>query len=319
MVDVQLAKTGPERRRKRLSSGKIWSMITLIPSMILLLIFVYGFIGWTGWVSTTAWNSIIPNFLSVGLKNYQIVFQTFRFQSDIRNMVVFTILFILICLIVGLCLALLIDQRIKAESFFRSLYLFPMAISAVATGVVWSWLLNPDTGVNLILKAFGLKHVPQWFLSTRIVPGIPGGQIQIGIPIALLAVLIASVWQMSGFAMAVYLAGLRGIPDELKEAAKIDGANAWRTFWSVILPQLKATTTTIIIILTAASLKVFGLIYAMTGPGQDFVTDMPSMNMFQTTYQGDQFAQGAVISIVMLILIALFIIPYLISTLREEE
>ncbi|QRF24788.1 sugar ABC transporter permease [Alicyclobacillus sp. TC] len=294
-------------------------MITLIPSMILLLIFVYGFIGWTGWVSTTAWNSIIPNFLSVGLKNYQIVFQTFRFQSDIRNMVVFTILFILICLIVGLCLALLIDQRIKAESFFRSLYLFPMAISAVATGVVWSWLLNPDTGVNLILKAFGLKHVPQWFLSTRIVPGIPGGQIQIGIPIALLAVLIASVWQMSGFAMAVYLAGLRGIPDELKEAAKIDGANAWRTFWSVILPQLKATTTTIIIILTAASLKVFGLIYAMTGPGQDFVTDMPSMNMFQTTYQGDQFAQGAVISIVMLILIALFIIPYLISTLREEE
>ncbi|WP_083574073.1 carbohydrate ABC transporter permease [Alicyclobacillus tolerans] len=294
-------------------------MITLIPSMILLLIFVYGFIGWTGWVSTTAWNSIIPNFLSVGLKNYQIVFQTFRFQSDIRNMVVFTVLFILICLIVGLCLALLIDQRIKAESFFRSLYLFPMAISAVATGVVWSWLLNPDTGVNLILKAFGLKHVPQWFLSTRIVPGIPGGQIQIGIPIALLAVLIASVWQMSGFAMAVYLAGLRGIPDELKEAAKIDGANAWRTFWSVILPQLKATTTTIIIILTAASLKVFGLIYAMTGPGQDFVTDMPSMNMFQTTYQGDQFAQGAVISIVMLILIALFIIPYLISTLREEE
>jgi glucose/mannose transport system permease protein len=307
------------RKRKKFSWDKTSAILTLVPSLILLGVFVYGFIGWTGWVSTTAWNSIIPDFASVGLRNFKIIFSTFRFQSDLRNMVVFTALFIALCLVIGIALALLIDQKIRAESLFRSLYLFPMAISSVATGVVWSWLLNPTTGVNLILKSLGLNHLPEWFLSTRILPGTPLGQIEIALPIALLAVLIAAVWQMSGFAMAVYLAGLRGIPEELKEAARIDGAGPWRTFWSVVLPQLRGTTTTIIIILTAASLKVFGLIYAMTGPGQDFVTDMPSMNMFDTTYQGNQFAEGAAIAIVMLILIAIFIIPYLISTLKQGE
>ncbi len=167
-------------------------------------------------------------------------------------------------------------------------------------------------------KAFGLKHLPQWFLSTRFLPAWHLGPIQIGIPVALLAVVIAAVWQMSGFAMAVYLAGLRAIPEELKEAARIDGAGPWRAFWSVIFPQLKGTTATIVIIQAAASMKVFGLIYAMTGPGQDFVTDMPSLNMFQTTFQGNEFAQGAAIAIILLLIMAAFTIPYLISMVRQR-
>ncbi len=305
--------------RRRFSWDTFSSVATLIPSLILLGVFVYGFIAWTVYVSLTKWNSFIPDFSFAGLLNYVAVFNTYRFQSDLRNIVVFTVLFIVLCLVVGLALAILVDQKIKAEGFFRSIFIFPMAISFVVTGVVWSWILNPNTGVNLILKAFGWKSLPSWFLSTTITPSIPIGQIQLGIPIALLAVLIAAVWQMSGFAMAVYLAGLRAIADDIKEAARIDGAGSWRIFFSIILPQLKATTTTIIIILTAASLKIFGLIYAMTGPGQAFVTDMPSLNMFQTTFQGDAFAQGAAIAVVLLLLIAVFIIPYLISTLRQGE
>lgn len=305
--------------RRRFSWDRFSAVATLIPSLILLGVFVYGFIVWTGYVSLTNWNSFIPNFSFAGLQNYSTVFGTFRFQSDLRNIVVFTAFFIMGCLIVGMGLALLLDQRIHAEGLFRGIFLFPMAISFVVTGVIWSWILNPQTGVNLILKAFGWKTVPSWFLSTTIVPNITLGQIQVGIPLALLAVLIAAVWQMSGFAMAVYLAGLRGISEDIKEAARIDGAGALRMFWSIILPQLRSTTTTIVIILSAASLKVFGLIYAMTGPGQEFVTDMPSLNMFQTTFQGDQFAQGAAIAIVLLLMIAVFIIPYLISTLRQNS
>ncbi|MCI0182428.1 MAG: sugar ABC transporter permease [Acidibacillus sp.] len=307
------------RKRFRISRDRISALATLAPSIILLGIFVYGFIVWTVYVSFTNWNSFIPNFSFAGLKNYLFVFETFRFQSDLRNIVVFTILFIIACIVIGLFLAMLIDQKIKAESLFRSIFIFPMAVSFVVTGVIWSWILNPQTGVNLILKAMGFKHLPSWFLSTTIIPNITVGQIQLGIPLALLAVLIAAVWEMSGFAMAVYLAGLRGISDDIKEAARIDGAGSWRIFWSIILPQLKATTTTVVIILTAASLKIFGLIYAMTGPGQEFVTDMPSMDMFQTTFQGNEFAQGAAISVVLLIIMAAFIVPYLISTLKQGE
>ncbi|PWI58378.1 carbohydrate ABC transporter permease [Sulfoacidibacillus thermotolerans] len=315
----QTQRTTKLRKHSKISWDHFFSITTLAPSIILLGVFVYGFIFWTGYVSLTNWNSFIPDFSFAGLKNYFLVFETFRFQSDLRNIVVFTILFIISCIVIGLFLAILIDQKVKAESLFRSIFIFPMAVSFVVTGVIWSWILNPETGVNLVLKAMGWKHLPSWFLSTTIVPNITVGQIQIGIPLALLAVLIAAVWQMSGFAMAVYLAGLRGISDDIKEAARIDGAGSWRIFWSIILPQLRATTTTVIIILTAASLKVFGLIYAMTGPGQEFVTDMPSMNMFQTTFQGNQFAQGAAISVVLLLIMAAFIVPYLISTLKQGE
>jgi len=306
-------------RKRRFSWDTFSSVATLVPTLIVLGVFVYGFIGWSVYVSLTNWNSFIPNYSFAGLQNYIDILQTYRFQSDLRNIVVFTVFFIAGCLIVGMCLAILLDQKVRGEGFFRSLFIFPMAISFVSTGVVWAWILNPHTGVNLILQALGMHNLPQWFLSTVVVPNIGLGQISIGIPLALLAVVIAAVWQMSGFAMAVYLSGLRGIAEEIKEAARIDGAGAWRLFFSVTLPQLRATTTTIIIILTAASLKIFGLIYAMTGSGQEFLTDMPSMNMFQTTFQANEFAQGAAIAIILLILIASFIIPYLISTLRRGD
>lgn len=306
-------------RKRHFSWDTFSSVATLVPTLLALGVFVYGFIGWSIYVSLTNWNSLIPNFSFAGLQNYVAILQTYRFQSDLRNIVVFTVFFIIGCLVVGLFLALLLDQKIRAEGFFRSLFIFPMAISFVSTGVVWAWILNPNTGINLILEAFGMKHLPLWILSTVIVPNFGLGQISIGIPLALLAVVIAAVWQMSGFAMAVYLSGLRGIADEIKEAARIDGAGAWRLFFSITLPQLRGTTTTIVIILTAASLKIFGLIYAMTGSGQEFVTDMPSMNMFQTTFQGNEFAQGAAIAIILLLLLASFTIPYLVSTLRRGD
>lgn len=320
-LDLPLGSTTPvpQKKRRRLSGDSVYPLLVLFPSVAALGVFVYGFIGWTAYISFTNWNSFIPNMTWAGFKNYLLVFQTFRFQSDLRNLLVFTSLFIIGSMTVGLFLAVLIDQKIRFEGLFRSIFIFPMAISFVATGVIWSWILNPQTGINLILRGLGISHPPNWFLSTRVEPHIQWGLIQFGIPLALIAVVIAAIWQMSGFAMAIYLAGLRAIPEEVKEAGRIDGAGAWRMFWSITLPQLKASTVTVIIILTAASLKIFGLIYAMTGPGQAFMTDMPSLNMFETTFQGNQFAEGAVIAIVLFLIMAAFVIPYLISTLRRGE
>lgn len=306
------------RRRRKLSANKVWALVTLAPSIIVLAIFVYYFIFWTGYVSFSNWNSFIQNMSWNGFNNYIAVFQSFRFQSDLRNMVFFTVGYMLGCLVLGMLLAVLIDQKIKAEGIFRSVFLYPMAISAAATGVIWNWILNPTTGLNLILKALGVHHLPQWYLSNAIVPNFNIGFIQGGLPIALIAVLMASLWQWTGFAMALYLAGLRAIPEEIKEAARIDGAGALRTFWSIILPHLRPITTTAVVMLMAASLKVFDLIYAMTGPGSNFVTDLPALNMFDTTFQGNEFAQGAAIATVLLVLVLIFIIPYLIYTIRRE-
>nr|WP_245629052.1 sugar ABC transporter permease [Alicyclobacillus shizuokensis] len=311
--------TQPRRARKPWTWERVYPILTLLPSIIAIAVFVYGFIVWTGVVSFTKWNTLVPDLSWNGFANYRAIFQDFRFQSDLRNLLFFTVLFVLVSMIIGLFLAVLVDQKIRLEGLFRSLFIFPMAIAFIVTGVVWQWLLNPSTGVNLILKALGLTHLPKWYVDITIVPSIPWGHIKFGLPLALLAVIIAAVWQMSGFAMALYLSGLRSIPDDLKEAAAVDGANAWTTFWRVILPQLNAVTVTVVIMLIHISMKTFDLIYAMTGPGAAFVTDMPSMDMFQTTFQGNHYAQGAAISIIMLLLLAIFIVPYLTYSLRGEK
>lgn len=295
------------------------AVLFLLPTLVAVAIFVYGFIGWTGYVSLTGWNSLIPDFSWVGLQNYVGLFQDFRFQSDLRNTIVFTLMFIVACLGLGLSLAVLLDQRIRGETFFRNLFIFPMALSFIVTGVVWQWIFNPSTGINLWLQRLGWTEVPVWYVDTRIIPGWEWGQIEVGIPIALIAVAVAAVWQLSGFTMAMYLAGLRGIPDELREAARVDGASEWQVWRRVILPQLHPITWSVVIILGHISLKIFDLVVAMTGPGANFVTDVPGIFMFETTFRGNHYAQGASIAVIMLVLVSMLIVPYLVSQMRREE
>jgi len=298
------------------NSDRIWSILFILPSIILIGIFVYGFISWTGYVSLSEWRSLIPNYSFAGFENYLNLFKDFRFQADIRNTIFFTILFIGAVAIMGQILAVLIDQNIKVESIFRNLFLFPMALSFVVTGVVWQWLLNPSTGVNLLLEKIGLS--PEWYVSTDIIPGLPIGKIEFGIPVAMVAIVIAAVWQMTGFSLAMYLAGLRGIPEELKEAARIDGASEWKLYRKIIFPQLRPITMSVIIIMAHISLKIFDLIYAMTGPGANYVTDVPALYMFETTFRANNYASGAAIAMILLISVAVFIIPYLMVNRRED-
>ncbi|MRX72817.1 ABC transporter permease subunit [Bacillus lacus] len=304
------------KKRSRLSADHLTALAFLLPSFLLVLIFVYGFIGWTGYVSLSNWNSLVPDFSFAGLSNYLYLFQDFRFQADLRNTLVFTVLFIGFVIIAGVFLAILLDQKLKGESFFRNIFFFPMALSFVVTGVVWQWILNPSTGVNLLLQNFGVK--PKWYTDTTILAGFQWGKIEFGIPIALFAVVIAAVWQMTGFSLAMYLAGLRGIPDEIREAARMDGATEFQIYRKIILPLLKPITVSVIIIMAHISLKIFDLIYAMTGPGANFVTDVPGVYMFETTFRGNYYANGAAIAIIMLITVAIFIVPYLISSRRGE-
>ncbi|OYD06697.1 carbohydrate ABC transporter permease [Paludifilum halophilum] len=314
-VDIS-RKPAPKPGWKR---GEKWAgLLLLCPSILAIAVFVYGFIGWTGVVSLTRWNTLVPDFTFVGLQNFVALFQDFRFQSDLRNTLVFTVFFILACLVIGLLLATLLDTRIRGENLFRNLFIFPMALSLIVTGVVWQWIFNPSTGVNLFLKKIGLEEPPVWYVDTRILPGVEWGRIEWGIPVALIAVVVAAVWQLSGFTMAMYLAGLRAIPDELREAARVDGAGEWQIFRRVIFPLLRPITLSVVIILGHISLKIFDLIVAMTGPGANYVTDVPGVYMFETTFRGNHYAQGAAIAVIMLFMISLLIVPYLLSGMRKE-
>lgn len=307
------------RKRSIWKSEKLVPILMLLPSVAAIAIFVYGFIAWTGYVSLSQWNTLVKNLTYAGFSNYSFLFNDFRFQSDLRNTIMFTALFIAGGMLVGLFLAVMVDRKVRGEAFFRNIFVFPMALSFVVTGVVWQWILNPTTGVNLLLKSLGVTNVPSWFVSTEIIPKIHIGQIDFGFPVAIIAVAIAAIWQMSGFAMAMYLAGLRNISEDLREAARVDGATEWQILRKVILPQLKPITMSLIIILAHISLKIFDLVYAMTGPGAMFVTDVPGVYMFETTFRGNHYAQGAGIAMIMLLLVSLLIIPYLISNLRKGE
>ena len=230
-----------------------------------------------------------------------------RFQIDIKNTLIFTAIFVFGCLIIGLFSALLLDQGLKGEGFFRSLFIFPMAISYIVTGVVWRWLMNPAqgsrmSGLNLLFDKLGLDFLISNWTSTPVWG------------IAFLA--IPAIWQLSGYTMAMYLAGLRAIPDELREAARVDGASEFNIFRYIILPLIRPVTLSAMVILGHMSLKTFDLVIATVG--KQLVLDMPSVHMWQITFDGLQYGSGAAISILLLIFTAVLIVPYLFFSLRKE-
>ncbi len=292
------------------------ALLSLLPTIIALLIFVYGFILWTLRVSFSAWVGVMPNFTFTWFSNYAEIFKSERFQIDLWNTLFFTILFLCICVGGGLLLAILLDRKLKGGDIFRNIFLFPMAVSFVVTGVVWRWIFNPGmagspTGINLLLSNIGLSKL-EWGWFTQ-----PAQFLHFHV--ALIPVIIAAGWQLTGYTMAMYLAGLTGIPLEIKEAARMDGASEFKMYRFVILPMLSPITLSVLIILGHISLKIFDLVYTMTGSGPGFATDFPGINMFEKTFMGNRYGEGAAISVVMFILVAVIIIPYLLNSLKREK
>ncbi len=294
-------------KSKRLDKDTIIAILLISPSILALGIFVYGFIAWTIRVSMSNWIGLEPNFEWAGLNNYAGLFVDPRFHIDVRNTFIFTLLFVGGCLIFGLVLAILLDQGLRGENFFRNLFLFPMAISFIVTGVVWRWLMNPAqgsriSGLNLLFDSLGLDFlVNEW--HTTPTWGIA-------------AIAIPAMWQMIGYTMALYLGGLRAIPESLREAARVDGASELTIYRRVILPLLRPVTLSAMIILGHISLKVFDLIIAIAG--KQVALDVPAVYMWTTTYDGLFYGRGAAIGILLLLSVTFLVIPYLYHTLRQE-
>ncbi len=357
------------------------AIITLLPSIILLAIFVYGFIFRTAYSSMTDWQGIAANqeLNFIGLENYKQLFTgllEIRFRQSLVNTFFFTLFFITGCISLGLLFAVLLDQNIRFEGFFRLIFLYPMSLSFIVSGTVWRWLFNPSGGINRLPALVNLEALDIRWLTDRtqvwqftwlqlpailgyaliivmvilalryrregsmwkawLVAGIgiatlvwllTGGaeKIQLlsypekhGFNLAMVGIIIAATWQMAGYMMAMYLAGIRGIPDELREAARVDGASELQIYRQIILPMLQPITLSAMIVLGHISLKIFDLIFVMTGPDNS-ATDVPGTLMFVTSFRGNEFAKGAAIATVMLVMVALVIVPYLVNTLRSEQ
>lgn len=332
--------TAPGITRKRFSWDRLLSPMLLAPSAVAIFIFVYGFIGYTFYVSLSNWKSAKPNLTlrrPIGAIYPELFGQT-RFQIDLRNTVIFTVLFLVMAVLGGLALAILLDRHVVGSGFFRGVFLFPYALSFITTGVAWSWIFNPETGVNLLINATGINDVlaqfgveplkPGWITNPAVIwqlngpiaaiyPPAAEWSLKLGVPVAMIPVAIAAAWQLSGFAMAMFLAGLGTISHEVREAAALDGASDWRLYKDVIIPLLNPITVSVLIILTHVSLKIFDLVFAMSGKGPGFATDVPGIFVYEMIFRAQRYNLGAAAAIVMLVGVAMVIVPYLARQLKS--
>ncbi len=281
----------------------------VLPSIIAMAVFVYGMIGYTLRESLqNRTNSYTEDVKYVGFANYVELWQDPEFTHALSNLLKFTAVFMIGCLLSGLIMSLLLEKGIKGEGFFRSTYLYPMAISFIAMGTSWRWLMDSArdadaTGLNYLLQKVGLGALQSdWYTSEA------GSMYAMSLP---------AIWQMAGYVMALFLAGFRGIPDDLREAARVDGASEFKIYRHILFPQLSPTFLTVLIILGHISMKVFDLIFGIAT--KSYVTKVLAIYMWQVIFDFQNYAKGAAIAIVILLMIAVAVIPYLIYVNKTEE
>ena len=278
--------------------------LVLAPSFVAILIFVYGFIGWTAWVSFTK-SELLPRYDIVGLIQYERLFVSPRWDVAFSNLFIFGFLFIVISMLLGLLLAILLDQKIRTEGIIRTIYLYPMALSLIVTGTAWKWILNPGLGLEAMIRSWGWESFSfNWLVDPNM---------------AIYTVVIAGVWQASGFVMALFLAGLRSVDDEIIKAAQVDGIPKWRIYLSIILPSMAAIFLSAFIVLAHLSIKSFDLVIALTGGGPGYATDLPATYMYTMAFSRGDIGQAASSALIMMAVVFAIVVPYLYSELRAKN
>ncbi|MGW2091342.1 carbohydrate ABC transporter permease [Promicromonospora sukumoe] len=288
-------------------------LLMLAPSLILVGVFVYGLIAANFSTSltdnhTAAQATGQQPAVFVWFTNYLDLLASEDFQHSLMNLVLYTVVFLVGTMIMGFLWAWMLEKPMKGEGLFRSVYLFPMAVSFVASGVVWRWLLNSNqdeqaSGLNRLFQIVGLDALQNnWWNN---------------VTFGIIAIAIPAIWQLSGYVMALFLAGFRGIPEELREAARMDGASEWKLYRHVLFPQLSPVALSALIIIGHMSLKAFDLIMSISKPA-NYQTKVPAVDMFVFKSSFD-YANAAAVGSILLIIVAIVIVPYLVRTNREEK
>ena len=278
--------------------------LVVAPSFVLALFFIYGLIAWNGYLSLSA-SRLLPNYEFVGVEQYVNLFESERFRVALKNMAIFGALFIGGAMALGLLLAILLDQKIRAEGVLRTIYLYPMAISFIVTGTAWKWMLNPGLGLEHLMHRWGFESFAfDWLVNPDK---------------AIYCVAIAGVWQSSGFVMALFLAGLRGIDESIIKAAQVDGASLPRIYWRILIPSLRPVFFSTLMVVSHLAIKSFDLVMALTAGGPGYATDLPATFMYAMSFTRGQLGLGAASATVMLATVAAIVVPYLYSELRAKK
>jgi glucose/mannose transport system permease protein len=278
--------------------------LVVAPSFAVGLAFIYGLMAWNGVLSVSE-SRLLPNYEFAGLAQYERLWESERFRVAMTNMAIFGLLFVGGAMAIGLLLAVLLDQKIRAEGVLRTVYLYPMALSFIVTGTAWKWILNPGLGLEAVLQRWGWESFTfDWLVNPDK---------------ALYCIVTAGVWQSAGFVMALFLAGLRGVDDTIIKAAQIDGASLPRIYWRIVLPALRPVVFSTLMIVSHLAIKSFDLVMALTAGGPGFSTDLPATFMYAMAFTRGQIGQGAAAATVMLATIAAIVVPYLYSELRTKR
>ncbi|TPL00791.1 MULTISPECIES: sugar ABC transporter permease [unclassified Mesorhizobium] len=279
--------------RERL--GSAMPLLVLGPSLVASFVYVFVFTGWTLYISLSN-SSLLPTYGFVGLDNYASLWANRRWNIAYNNLFLFSGFYIVGSMAVGLLLAILIDQRVRGEAAWRTIFLYPLAVSFIVTGTVWSWLYNPVDGIQALVRGFGWTSFSFALASDR--------------HYAIYAVIITGVWQASGFAMALFLAGLRSVDQDLVKAAQIDGASTFRIYRKVLLPTIAPIFLAVAVIQIQFAIKTFDLVAALTKGGPGISTTFPAIYVYDLMFQRGQIGEGAAAAIMMLAALAVVLVPY---------
>lgn len=278
--------------------------MVLAPSFIAVLVFVYGFIAWTAWVSLTR-SKLLPKYEIKGFIQYERLFAAPRWDVAMDNLFIFGTLFIVISMVLGLMLAILLDQNIRTEGAIRTIYLYPMALSMIVTGTAWKWILNPGLGLEATVQGWGFETFTfDWLVDPDK---------------AIYTVVLAAIWQSSGFVMALFLAGLRSVDTEIIRAAQVDGIPTWRVYTAIIIPSMAPIFLSAFIVLAHLAIKSFDLVIALTGGGPGFATDLPATYMYAMAFSRGDIGQAASSAMIMMGVVFTIVVPYLYSELRAKN
>ena len=278
--------------------------IVISPSFAVILWFVYGFVLWTFYISLTK-SKMLPRYEFWGIDQYFRLWSNPRWYIAVENLLIFTVLFVGICILIGILLSILLDQKIRAEGFLRTIYLYPMALSFIVTGTAWKWMLNPTMGIEKLFTDWGFTDFTFDWLVNR--------------DMSIYTIVIAAVWQSSGFVMALFLAGLRSIDDEIVKAAKIDGASLYSIYFTIILPMMRPVFMSSIVILLHISIKSYDLVIALTAGGPGISSDVPAVFMTQMAFHRSEIGLASASAVMMFLTVLAVVVPYLYSELRRQD
>jgi glucose/mannose transport system permease protein len=288
-----------QRMADRTRPGRLFKNLNAkVASIPMILTAVVVFLGGTAWTILYSFtdSKLLPRLRFVGLDQYERLWSAPRWLTSIENLAIYGVLALILSFVIGFLLAALLDQKIRFEDAFRTIFLYPFALSFVVTGLVWQWILNPDFGVQHIVRSLG-------WASFTFDPLYDAD-------IVIYGLLFAGLWQGTGLVMCLMLAGLRGIDEDVWKAARVDGIPTWKTYLFIVIPMMRPVFITALVIVASGIVKLYDLVVAMTGGGPGQASEVPAKYVYEFMFRAQNLGQGFAASTMMLVTVAIILIPW---------